>query len=254
MTTVDGLVFLGQSHFGYQLDATTALAGMDAVGTDVAIAAPMHPHRRGFAAANDAVAEAARKSDGRLIPLCRVDPWEDEAAIAELRRAVQEGARGVFLHPSEEHFRINDRRVRPLVECAAELAAPVMVAAGYHLFAEPLQLGAAAAWTPDNPFVLTNGGQFNISGLAQFDAELALRNTNVHVQTSGMYREDFLERVVATFGPERLLFASAAPIFTMAYERVRVDLAHFTDAETELILGGNSTRIFGVATGPGPGG
>jgi len=245
MTTVDGLVFLGASHFGYQLDAAKALAGMDAVGTAVAIAAPMHPHRGGFAAANDAVTEAARSSDGRLIPLCRVDPWEGEAAIAELRRAVREGARGVFLHPSEEHFRINDARIRPLVEDAAELAVPVMVAAGYHLFAEPLQLGAAAQWTPDNPFVLTNGGQFNISGMAQFDAELALRNGNVHVQTSGMYREDFLERVVATFGPERLLFASAAPIFTMAYERLRVDLAHFSGKEAELILGGNAARIFG---------
>jgi predicted TIM-barrel fold metal-dependent hydrolase len=60
-----------------------------------------------------------------------------------------------------------------------------------------------------------------------------------------MYREDFLEGVVAKFGPERLLFATAAPQFTMRYERLRVDLAHFGDAERELILGGNSTRIFG---------
>ncbi|MFC5265489.1 amidohydrolase family protein [Kribbella qitaiheensis] len=247
MTTIDGLLFLGASHFGYRLDAAEALAGMDAVGTDVAIAAPMHPHRGDFTAANDALADVASKSDGRLIPLCRVDPWEGEAAIGELRRAVGEGARGLFLHPSEERFRINDDvLVRPIVECAADLAVPVMVAAGYHLFAEPLQLGAAAEWTPDNTFVLTNGGQFNISGMSQFDAQLALGNANVHVHTSGMYREDFLEGVVAKFGPERLLFATAAPQFTMEYERLRVELAHFTAAEAELILGGNTARIFGL--------
>jgi predicted TIM-barrel fold metal-dependent hydrolase len=247
MTTIDGLLFLGVSHFGYQLDAAEALAGMDAVGTDVAIAAPMHPHRGDFTAANDALAEVASKSDGRLIPLCRVDPWEGQAAIGELRRAVGDGARGLFLHPSEERFRINDDiLVRPIVECAAELAVPVMVAAGYHLFAEPLQLGAAAEWTPDNTFVLTNGGQFNISGMSQFDAQLALGNANVHVHTSGMYREDFLEGVVAKFGPERLLFATAAPLFTSEYERLRVELAHFTAAEAELILGGNTARIFGL--------
>jgi predicted TIM-barrel fold metal-dependent hydrolase len=245
MTTVDGLLFLGTSHFGYQLDASTALAGMDAIGTDAAIAAPVHPHRGDFTEANDSLAEAVSKSDGRLIPLCRVDPWEGEAAVAELRRSVGEGARGLFLHPSEERFRINDVRVRPIVEAAAELGVPVMIAAGYHLFAEPLQLAAAARWTPDHPFVLTNGGQFNISGMSQFDAQLALGNANVHVQTSGMYREDFLEGVVKTFGPERLLFATAAPMFTMAYERLRVDLAHFTEAETGLILGGNTIRIFG---------
>jgi predicted TIM-barrel fold metal-dependent hydrolase len=246
MTTIDGLLFIGASHFGYQLGAAEALAGMDAVGTEVAIAAPMHPHRGDFTAANDTLAEAASESAGRLIPLCRVDPWEGAAAVAELRRAVGEGARGLFLHPSEERFRINDVLVRPIVESAAELAVPVMVAAGYHLFAEPLQLGAAAEWTPDNSFVLTNGGQFNISGMSQFDAQLALGNANVHVHTSGMYREDFLEGVVAKFGPERLLFASAAPLFTMEYERLRVELAHFTDAEVELILGGNTARIFGV--------
>jgi len=246
MTIVDGLVYLGTSHFGYGQDAATALAGMDAIGTDVAVAVPVHPHRGALPAANDALVVAAAASGGRLVPLCRVDPWEGDDAVAELRRAVAGGARGLFLHPSEEHFRINDGPlVRPIVECAAELSVPVMVAAGFHLFAEPLQLAAAAAWTPGNPFVLTNGGQFNISGLSGFDVELALANANVHVQTSAMYREDFLEGVVTKFGPERLLFATAAPLFTMRYERLRVDLAHFGDAERELIFGGNSTRIFG---------
>jgi predicted TIM-barrel fold metal-dependent hydrolase len=250
MSTVDGLVYLGTSHFGYGQDAATALGGMDAIGTDMAVAVPVHPHRGGLPAANDVLMATAAAAGGRLVPLCRVDPWEGDDAVAELRRAVAGGARGLFLHPSEEHFRINDvPLVRPIVECAAELAVPVMVAAGFHLFAEPLQLAAAAAWTPQNPFVLTNGGQFNISGLSGFDAELALANANVHVQTSAMYREDFLEGVVAKFGPERLLFATAAPLFTMRYERLRVDLAHFGDAERELILGGNSARIFGKAIG-----
>jgi predicted TIM-barrel fold metal-dependent hydrolase len=243
---VDGLVYLGTSHFGSELDAASAIAGMDGVGTDIAIAVPVHPAGADFGPVNDAVIAAAGDSAGRLIPLARVDPWDGEAAVLELRRAVLAGARGLFLHPSEEHFRINDIRVRPIVECAAELGVPVTVSAGFHLFAEGLQLGHAAEWTPDNAFVLTNGGQFNISGLGQFDAELALLNPNVHVQTSGIYREDFLERVVATFGPERLIFATAAPMFEMSYERKRVDLAHFSDAERQLILGGNSARIFGI--------
>ncbi len=243
---IDGLVYLGASHFGYEQDASSAITGMDGVGTDIAIAVPVHPAGGQFGPVNDAVIAAADESAGRLIPLARVDPWDGEAAVVELKRAAKAGARGLFLHPSEEHFRVNDLRVRPIVECAAELGLPVTVSAGFHLFAEGLQLGHAAEWTPDNAFVLTNGGQFNISGLGQFDAELALLNPNVHVQTSGIYREDFLERVVATFGPERLIFASAAPMFEMTYERMRIDLAHFSDVERQLILGGNSARIFGI--------
>ena len=243
---IDGLIYLGTSHFGYSLEPAAALEHMDAVGTNVAIAAPVHVRNTDFRLANDLVLKAASESSGRIIALARVDPWEGDAARAEIRRAVTGGARGLFLHPSEEHFRINDERVRPLVECAAELGVPVVIAAGFHLFSEPLQLGYAAQWVPSNPFVLTNGGQFNISGMAQFDTMLALQNSNVHVHTSGMYREDFLERVVATFGPERLLFASAEPTFEMTYERKRVDLAHFSEDERQFILGGNASRIFGI--------
>jgi predicted TIM-barrel fold metal-dependent hydrolase len=245
--TVDSLVYLGASHFGYSLEPADAVAAMDAVGSDAAVAAPVHPRHGDFTAANDLVLKAARESEGRLIPLARVDPWEGTEARAEFRRAAADGARGLFLHPSEEHFRINDPElVRPLVDCAADLGVPVVIAAGFHLFAEPLQLGAVAQWAPGLPFVLTNGGQLNISGMAGFDALLTLGNENVHVQTSAMYREDFLEQVVARFGPERLLYASAVPVFNMAYERKRVDLAHFSDDERRLILGGNASRIFGI--------
>jgi predicted TIM-barrel fold metal-dependent hydrolase len=244
---VDGLVYLGASHFGYTQEAAAALAGMAQVGTAVALAAPVHPRGGQFAPVNDAVAEAAAASDGKLVALARIDPWDGPAALVELRRAVGAGARGLFLHPGEEHFTINDDRVRPVVETAAELGVPVIIAAGFHLYSEPLQLGRAARWTPDNPVVLTNGGQLNISGLMGFDAELALANDNVLVHTSGMYREDFLEGVVAKFGPERLMFATAAPLFDMTYERARVGLAHFGEAERALILGGNAQRVFGIA-------
>lgn len=247
---IDGLVFVGKSHFGYQLDAAHAVDALERNGASAAIVAPMHPRGGDFAVVNEEVAQAAEASDGRLVALARVDPWDGKFAVSELRRAVVErGARGVFLHPAEEHFRINDSRIRPVVEGAAELGVPVVVATGYALYSEPVQITQVAQWCPENPLVLTNGGQFNISGMSQFDAELALRNDNVFVQTSGMYREDFLERVVATFGANRLIFATGAPRFNMAYERKRVELAHFNDAERALIFGGNAQRIFRLMEG-----
>jgi predicted TIM-barrel fold metal-dependent hydrolase len=244
--TIDGLCFLGVSRFGYELDAGTAIRGLDAEGISAAIAAPMHPRDGDLAAANAELARSAQDSAGRFVPLARVDPWDGEPAVEELTRAVTNGARGLFLHPAEEHFRINDERVRPIAERASELGVPVMVATGFHCMSEAVQVGRFAQWCPDTPVIMTNGGQLNISGLAQFDAELALASANVHILTSGVYRDDFLERTVRNFGADRVLFATYAPQFDVAYEHQRVHKVHLTGDERQLILAGNARRLFGI--------
>jgi predicted TIM-barrel fold metal-dependent hydrolase len=93
--------------------------------------------------------------------------------------------------------------------------------------------------------VATNGGQINISGLGQVDAELALaENANLVVQTTGVYREDFLEGVVRRFGPERLLYASGFPHFDPRLEVLRVRWApNLDDHSRGLVLGGNAERL-----------
>jgi 2,3-dihydroxybenzoate decarboxylase len=68
----------------------------------------------------------------------------------------------------------------------------------------------------------------------------------VHIFTSGVYRDDFLERAVRTFGAERVLFASFAPQFNLAYEHKRVHQVHISDEERALVLSGNADRLFGV--------
>ncbi len=113
---VDALVHLGTSHFGYRLDAGAALAGMAAVGTDVAVAVPVHPKGADFTPANDAVTQAAAASQGRLVPLARVDPWDGDAAVAELRRA---GVRLVGTPgPTWQHFVGPDGNVYEVVSAA----------------------------------------------------------------------------------------------------------------------------------------
>ena len=47
-------------------------------------------------------------------------------------------------------------------------------------------------------------------------------NPNLHLQTAGVYREDFIEGIAARHGPERLLFASAFPLMDPRLELRRV--------------------------------
>jgi predicted TIM-barrel fold metal-dependent hydrolase len=211
---------------------------------------PARPRTYHLGAANDAVAEAVARSDGRLTGVARVDPLLGDEACGELERALDDlGLRGLFLHPWEETFRIADPCVVPVVETARRFGVPVIVAAGYPWLSEALQVGALARRFPDVTFVATNGLQLNISGLGQVDAELALQEAgNLLVQTSGVYREDFLEGVVSRFGAYRVLYASSYPWLDPRLEIRRVQWAGFSGEEKAALLGGNAAGVFGLAS------
>jgi len=223
---------------------------MDELAVDRAIVCPVKPRGYHLGAANDLVAEAVAAGAGRLTGLARVDPLLGEEACAELERALAElGLRGLFLHPWEETFRVGDPCVLPVVDVARRHDVPVIVAAGYPWLSEALQVSALARRFPDVTFVATNGLQLNISGLGQVDAELALAEAgNLLVQTSGVYREDFLEGVVSRFGAHRVLYASSYPWLDQRLEIRRVQWAAFSEEETAALLGGNAAAVFGLAS------
>jgi predicted TIM-barrel fold metal-dependent hydrolase len=246
---VDGLTFVGESLFGRSASADELVARMDELEVDRAVACPVKPRGYHLAAANETVAEAVAAHPDRLVGVARVDPLLGDEAGAELERALDGlGLRGLFLHPWEETFRVNDARVDAVVEVARRRAAPVIVAAGYPWLSEGLQVGALARRFPDVTFVATNGLQINISGLGQTDAELALEdNANLLVQTAGVYREDFIQGVVHRFGAHRVLYASAFPVLDPRLEIRRVQWAGFSAAEEAAVLGGNAASLFGLA-------
>ena len=69
----------------------------------------------GYPAANDMVAAEAAASDGRLFAFCRLDPHD--SPLEEARRCLDNGARGIKLHPRAEGFNLDHPgaagRVRP---------------------------------------------------------------------------------------------------------------------------------------------
>jgi uncharacterized protein len=241
---VDALMLLGENRFGPTLEAPDALALCERLGIDKLVAAPARPFDYHLEPANERLAAAARASGGRLAALGRVDPLNGEAAEAEARRCLDDlGCVGLFLHPGEESFPVTT--ARHVFEVAAERRRPVVVAAGWFALSEPLQVAQATAEVPDLPVVLTNGGQINISGLSMADAWLALTSRdNLLVMTNGEYRQDFIERLTSELGPERVLYASCAPVFDPVFEHKRIRSARMTDEARSAVEGGNAARLF----------
>jgi predicted TIM-barrel fold metal-dependent hydrolase len=246
---VDSLTYLGSSLFGHATSAHDVIGRLDEAHVDAAVVCPVKPRGYHLAEANDVVATAARNSDGRLVGFARVDPNLREDAVSELERALSElGLAGLFLHPWEESFRISAPLVDPVIEVAHRHGAPVIVASGYPWVSEALQVGELARRFPDVNFIMTNGGQINISGLGQADAELCLsEHANVFIQTAGVYREDFLENIVETLGANRVLFGSAFPLMDPRLEILRIKWAHVSDEQKAQMLGGNALSLLGLS-------
>jgi predicted TIM-barrel fold metal-dependent hydrolase len=211
------------------------VAALDEAGIDRAIVCAPRARGHGYDVANERVTALVRAQPDRLVAFARIDPLAP-GAVSQL-----DGARGLFLHPWEDAFRINE----PAVDAVVDGERPVIVATGYPFVSEALQLAELARRHPETTFVATNGGQINVSGLGQEDAFLALEACpNLFVQTSGVYREDFLEGVVERFGVERLLYASAFPQFDPRLELLRVRWApKFGEQAQAAVLGGNAARL-----------
>jgi uncharacterized protein len=243
--TVDAFAFVGESLLGYPQSEDELLRRLDAAEVDRAVVVPLKPPGYHLEAANEHVAEVCRRQP-RFVGLGRVDPHQGDRAMRELERGITElGLHGLFLHPWEETFRVNAPYVDGLMQVCATHNVPVLVATGYPWVSEAAQVGDLARRHPGVTIVMTHGGQINISGLGQMDAFEALRrNPNVCMETSGVYRQDFILDVVRELGPQRVLFGSNSPRMDTRLEVARVRRADVDEPARQLMLDSNAQRVF----------
>lgn len=242
---VDGLVFAGESLFGGGVAPEALFADLDRAGVQASVVAPSRDPDYSSSAANDRVAALVAEAPHTRRQLGRIDP-NHRGALDEVARCVEvHGVAGFFLSPREEVFPIASARVASAIEGIADAGVPLVVESGVPWVSEPLQIAIVAERHPELDIVMTNGGQFNISGLGQADAFEALeRSPRLHIHTSGVYRQDFVEGAIARFGAGRVLFASGAPEYTPAYELLRVLGANCSDSDRATVIGGAARRLF----------
>lgn len=242
---IDAHVHLGHSLFGVGQSTDELLASMDANGIARSIVIPLKPLAYHFGPENSRIAEAVRAYPARLRGFARVDPWQGGAALDELRRCLDDLALiGLYLHPFEEQFAANDELIFPLLDLLRARGFPLLLAGGYPGFSHPSQIGDLARQFPDLTIIATHGGQLNISGLLLADASRMLRaNPNVIMETSGIYREDFIEDIVGELGAGRVVFGSNAPYMDQGFEAARIRLAHLDEVEKAALGTENIRRI-----------
>jgi hypothetical protein len=203
---------------------------------------PMH-EPGGYPPANDAVLEVARRSDGLLVPFCRVDPHQD--AVAEADRCLQAGARGIKLHPRAEQFTLDHPQVAGLVALADERRLPVLIHAGRGIPALGLHAVELAERFPGARLILAHAAVSDLSWIWR----VAPDYPNLLFDTAWWLPADMLA-LFSLIPPGQIVFASDAPYGnTMASAAFQLRCALSAGLSAEQIRSIASGQALRIAAG-----
>jgi predicted TIM-barrel fold metal-dependent hydrolase len=223
---------------GYKQTADELLAALDAVRARAVVFAMHEPD--GYQAANDATLAAATAEPERLVAFCRVSPHD--GALAEAKRALDAGARGIKLHPRAERFGMDEPAVAELVALAHERRVPVLIHAGRGIPALGRNTVLLAERYPEATLILAHAA---ISDLAWLWRVLPA-HPNVLVDTSWWNPVD-LVALFALAPPANIVWASDSPYGRPLFSAVlalRCALqAGCTPAQVRGIAGGTIARV-----------
>jgi uncharacterized protein len=193
-----------------------------------------------FRAANDRTLAYAERSGGRMIPFVRLDLGEQ--AVEEATRCLDLGARGIKLHPRAQRFLLNDERLAPIFELAAERRVPILIHGGRGLPPIAAELDALVDRYPAAQLIIAHGGIADMPALAERFAGKA----GVFFDTSVWSPVDLLN-VFRVFSPEQVLYASDFPYgqqpssLLIALRTARV--SGLDESDLLGMLAGNANRI-----------
>src|SRR5437016_14642196 len=91
-----------------------------------------------------------------MIPFVRLDLAEDP--IGEAIRMLDRGARGIKLHPRAQKFLLNDERLAPIFELAADRRVPILIHGGRGLPPIADDLARSVDRYPDAQLIVAHAG------------------------------------------------------------------------------------------------
>jgi hypothetical protein len=195
-----------------------------------------HP---GFRAPNDRTLAWAEQSESELVPFVRLDLAE--SPIEEAVRCLDRGARGIKLHPRAQKFLLDDERLAPVFELAADRRVPILIHGGRGL--PPIADALSRLMDRYEPqLIIAHAGIADLAALAHHFS----RRTGVFFDTSVWSPLDLLD-LYRLVSPEQVLYASDYPYgqqpssLLAAIRTAR--MAGLDEGQVAAMLGGSARRI-----------
>ena len=153
--------------------------------------------------------------------------------------------RGVKLHPLLDGYHPNDPSVHPLMELLVERGLPVLdPLRPPDLHAAVVDRGARRVASRSAQVILGHMGHGNIVYI-NASIDVAARNPNVYLETSGMPMHTKIREAVERVGADRVLYGSDAPFHHPAVEIPKVQRERPRPPDlVERVLGENGRALF----------
>jgi len=235
--------------------AEELIESMDKAGIDVSVVVNLGWMTHELCAeTNDYILESIARYPKRLIGFCTVQPQSVEAAIGEIERCVESGARGIGeLRPDIQLLDLEDESiVSPLVAVMKKHRLILLTHAS-----EPAghDYPGKGIMTPDvlYPFISGHpevtivcahwGGGLPFYALMP-EVKKALHNVYFDTAASPfLYQPRIYSLVSELVGADKILFGSDYPLMPQARLIQEINSAALAEEEKDLILSGNARRL-----------
>lgn len=235
MTIIDAHNHLGIRH-GAEQTASQLIERMDAANVEKAC---VFPFVEG-SFTNDVIDAAVAEFPDRLIPFLALNPWDQQAAVAEVHLRADKGYKGVKIHPTIHGYHLSDLGlIGPVMEAIRERRLVVISHGASDLYNAPPEFATICQAYPEIPFLMAHSGTFWSHDQA---VELARVTPNLYLETARVPLAE-VAHSVRVLGPEKVIWGTDSPFveYTFEYEK----MAKATDSEEarQLVCGGNLARL-----------
>jgi predicted TIM-barrel fold metal-dependent hydrolase len=150
---------------------------------------------------------------------------------------------GLKLHPLIDGYLPNDPSVHPMIELILERDLPVLIHCGHPIFTLPWSLEELAVSFPTLKMVIGHMGHGNVVYI-NASIDVALRNPNVYLETSGMPMHTKIREAYERVGETRVLFGTDVPFHHPLVEITKVRVSGLGDKEVDRVLSRNGRLVF----------
>lgn len=188
--------------------------------------------------------------DDDLIPFGTIHPdyvdWKNE-----LIRLQQSGIKGIKFHPDYQLFNVDDPKMFPIYEKAAQLGLIIIFHAGVDLglpapyHCTPQRMKHVVRAFPGAKIVAAHMGGYQYWD----EVEDFLVGEDLYLDTSFSLHEMSLEqfsRILSGHGEGRMLFATDSPWGSQSEEVERFQAMALPDSVKQAILGANAAKLLGM--------